>query len=168
MRDGDLLNQRNQAKRQATDTETLDLLLPTKLQVDLILAPSERTCLQGLLERFVASLQIEPPRERIRAIRSLVESVKPAMQEARTSRRTEIPASADEVEDFDMYFQVRRVESEDAAWVLVKGLFQTTVGVLSLVERAPRLSKDELDQQIAGFIAYANLLLRMSEAAPAR
>jgi hypothetical protein len=73
---------------------------------------------------------------------------------------TSTPVNAAQVDDFDSYFRVNRITSNDPALSLVRGLLQTARAVMSLFCRADHLSPRHVEQQIAGFIGYTHLLAR--------
>lgn len=74
---------------------------------------------------------------------------------------TLIPAKTAEVEDFDRYFNVRRIHSDSPGVALLRGLLQGAAGVFALAENAA-LPPAQMTRQVAGFAAHARLLARMT------
>jgi hypothetical protein len=95
-----------------------------------------------------------------RRIEELLGSLKNAGGRPARVGETGIPANLAQIDDFDAYFRVHRITSQQPALALVRSLLQTARAVMSLFGRADHLPEARVQQQIAGFIAYTQLLAR--------
>lgn len=140
---------------------TLALLLPNELPAEILLSPSDKRHMCRVLRGFLSALRLPDPHVRATALNDLLHQTPAPMGVGAVVGGTGIPTKADEVEDFDRYFNVTRTTGEDPAAVLLRGLLQTAASVLGLVARASCLPSAQVDQQVAGFAAYAHLLGRL-------
>ncbi|WGF87878.1 hypothetical protein [Marinivivus vitaminiproducens] len=136
----------------------LELLLPDMLPSHLVPTPAERDRLEGVLTGLVKALQHPDRAVGLRRIEELLARV--TVVDVRPARMadTGIPAKLEQVDDFDTYFRVDRIDSAQPASSLVRGLLQTSHAVMSLFCRSDQLPSERAEQQIAGFVSYANLL----------
>lgn len=74
---------------------------------------------------------------------------------------TKLPLKYWEIEDFDTYFNVCHIQTAQPAIALVKGLLQTCYIFLQTVNFSTQIDNHQVNLQRLGFIAYAQLLLRM-------
>jgi len=140
---------------------TLDLPPPQDLPTDLSLADAEAETLRNALDTFLRALEESDAQRRIVLIRILMQEIGPLRGTAFEPTVTSIPASRDEVADFDRYFGVRRIRPDAPARALFHGLLQTAAGVLELAARSAELPPAQIERQVAGFAAYARLLGRV-------
>lgn len=145
----------------AAGPATLDLPPPQDLPAELSLTEAEADSLRDALAALLRALEDSDPQQRIVLIRILMQDIGPSRGTAIEPKATSIPASRDEVADFDRYFGVRRIQGDAPARALFRGLLQTAAGVLELAERSMDLPPAQIERQIAGFAAYARLLGRV-------
>jgi hypothetical protein len=138
----------------------LDLLLPDDLLTEHTLSAPERALLRGVLMNLLHALQLPDRTAGPRRIEELLGSLKNAGGRPARVGETGIPANLAQIDDFDAYFRVHRITSQQPALALVRSLLQTARAVMSLFGRADHLPEARVQQQIAGFIAYTHLLAR--------
>ena len=135
----------------------LDLMLPNDLPADLAPGPQEAGQIAQTLSSFLAALD-QP--DRAARCRELLASLGDGSGTTAQIVATAIPAKTDEVEEFDNYFNVRRVTADTPALSLLRGLLQTSSAVLSLAERGT-LSPSLVERQVHGFATYGRILGRV-------
>ncbi|MFV0474022.1 MAG: hypothetical protein ACK5MQ_07405 [Pikeienuella sp.] len=139
----------------------LDLPPPQDLPAELVLAPEDIGPVRAILTEFLAALADEDAARRPARIRALLVTIGPGDARVVETEATTIPAGKGEVEDFDRYFGVRRIEEDQGALALLRGMLQVSAAVLDLAARGPDLPQEALSLQVAGFAAYARLLARL-------
>ncbi|QCO55743.1 hypothetical protein EOK75_08310 [Pseudorhodobacter turbinis] len=137
----------------------LHLLLPTNLPTEITLTPEDRVAMRDAVTRFLTVLQSQDPAAGIAEILQGLATGKP--YKAVPVGSVGIPAQVSEVEDFDAYFNVRRIAPEHPAHALLVGLLQTSAAAFALAARDTRMPRDLLGHQAKGFAAYARLLGRI-------
>lgn len=141
----------------------LGLILPNDLPAELDLDAAETQWLRDRLAEFLAALA--DPRDRVLRLRALLDASADDGAGPAGFDATTIPAAKAEVEDFDRYFQVRRIRSDRPARALLHGLLQTAHGVLALAGRAD-LPPELIERQVRGFSTHARVLGRICSAGP--
>ena len=141
----------------------LDLLLPKDLPIEHPLNAAERLAMRHLLMRVLHALQLPDRAASLRQLDELLRNLKETEDQPARVTETSTPVNAAQVDDFDSYFRVDRITSNDPALSLVRGLLQTSRAVMALFCRADHLSPRHVEQQIAGFVAYTHLLARTFE-----
>ncbi|MBK4215978.1 hypothetical protein JJJ17_08585 [Paracoccus caeni] len=142
----------------------LDLMLPAELPADLVTNPAEAALIARTLDGFLDALDL--PERRGARCQALLASLGHAGSGGVAGvGQTDIPAKTAEVEDFDRYFNVRRVATDSPALTLLRGLLQTATAVLSLAERGS-LPPAKVARQVQGFASYARLLERLCNLDP--
>jgi len=139
--------------------QALDLILPTNLPTTIALNPQEAETMRALLERFLAALNGSNPVADICALLHVLQNNQAA--ETAGFSAVKISARKHEVEDFDRYFNVRRVNPAQPAAVMLLGLVQTAAAVLDLAGRSPQMSHKLIAHQVNGFAAHARLIGRI-------
>ncbi len=142
---------------QAARPATLDLLLPGDLPAQITPDAAQAALIGQVLRDFLAAL--DHPLGRAATCRSLLAQLGDQATPARVGA-TLIPAKTAEVEDFDRYFNVRRITSDAPGVALLRGLLQGAAGVFALADMAP-LPPAQMVRQVAGFAAHARLLGRI-------
>ncbi|WP_118135833.1 siderophore biosynthesis protein [Oceanicella sp. SM1341] len=143
----------------------LDLALPRALPGPPP-GPAERAELGALIDAALDALAPRPEEARAQALAALLARLPDAGHAAAPVPGTGLPVSPEDVADFDGYFRVRRVAPARPALSLLRGLVQTAAAVAALMTR-PGLSPARAEEQFAGFRAYALLLARTLDDAPA-
>lgn len=138
---------------------TLDLLLPADLPTRVAPSAAEAALSAAILRDFLALL--DAPAGRAARCRVLLARLGDGRATVAGVGVTLIPAKTAEVEDFDRYFNVRRIATDTPGLALLRGLLQGAAGVFALAENAA-LPPAQVTRQVAGFAAYAGLLGRMS------
>ncbi|WP_050526987.1 hypothetical protein [Pseudorhodobacter aquimaris] len=137
----------------------LQLMLPTDLPARITLDPQGREMMRDALARFLDALQGRDPAAGIAEIRHELATGTPF--EIATVGCVGIPARAAEVNDFDTYFNVRRIAPDHPAQALLVGLLHTSAAAFDLAARDTRMPRALLAHQAKGFAAYARLLGRI-------
>lgn len=137
---------------------TLDLLLPGQLPAEISPTPQEAALIAVVLPAFLRAL--EQPQTRAARCRALLAALGDGGAAPAQTGKVTIPAKPAEIEDFDRYFDVRRVASESPALPLLRGLLQTASAVFTLSDRAA-LPPSQIERQRSGFAAHARLLARI-------
>lgn len=137
----------------------LDLLLPDALPAEVTLVATEKSSLHDLLSDLLMALKLDH-QERLPVVaelltRSLPRKISPAEIDI-----SGIPLTTFQAIDYDRYFRVNRLASDEPALTMVRSLLQTVLAVTRLFCKAENLSETRVRQQIEGFCAQTHLLAR--------
>lgn len=146
---------------QADAAPHLHMMPPGALPAEITLRPTEAQAMRTTLIAFLAALEVDDPHSRAKAVRDVQRQTPPVPNRAAPPEPSRIPASRDDVVDFDTYFHVARVTAETPAATLLAGLLLCAADVTALAARGPDLPGGHVATQIAGFRTYAHLLARV-------
>ncbi|MER0239559.1 hypothetical protein [Fulvimarina sp. MAC8] len=149
------------AAREAGTAEhdCLDLMLPHELPTRLDLSTAESEALRPLLEGVLDALSLDHPK-RLAKLDELLSHLAPSRSAKLEARHAGIPLTSEQTQDYDRYFRVRRVSSENPAAALVRSLVQTVRAVTELYGQSHSLSATARQEQDRGFAEHARLLAR--------
>ncbi|SFH83843.1 hypothetical protein [Albimonas pacifica] len=139
----------------------LELPSPLDLPAEIALPPDAAARMRARLGEALAALADPDPAARLDRLTALRAELGEGGAPTAPARRTAIPAGPEDVEDFDRYFRVRRIESEAPAEEMLRGLVHVAAAVSSLALRGPDLPPEALAAQVAGFAAHARALGRV-------
>lgn len=145
----------------------LDLLLPWDLPTEYSLNETERVKITQALNYFLDALKQTSPKTALTLIHQALQTLDPVNTSPAKISTTKASLKTWEVEDYDRYFQVNHVQSQQPALCLVKSLMIAGQQFLTLCSyhqenpHFPHLDSTQIEQQKQGFISYIHLLARV-------
>jgi len=104
---------------------SLELLIPWELPLDQHLSPDDRVHIDRALRQLLQALENSSLQETLSRINQALEELGEIDTQPASIRSTKTSLKAWEVEDYDRYFQIRHVRTEQSAICLVQGLLVT-------------------------------------------
>jgi len=140
---------------------SLELLIPWELPLDQHLSSDDRTRVDQALRQLLQALENPSLQEALIRINQALEELGEIDTQTASIHSTKTSLKAWEVEDYDRYFQIRHVHTEQSAICLVQGLLVTCQRFLEISLQTPWLDAQHIQQQKQGFISYIHLLRRV-------
>ncbi|MEO0405794.1 MAG: hypothetical protein AAF289_00435 [Cyanobacteria bacterium P01_A01_bin.135] len=137
----------------------LRLLTPWKLPLSQQLDPAEKRRVELALRQLLQALELSPEAALMRIDEAIAQLGEVKTQPADISR-TKTALRDWEVEDYDRYFQLHHVQTQQSAACLVQGLLVTCRRFVDICCQAPHLAPQDVQRQQQGFASYARLLMR--------
>lgn len=139
----------------------LYLLVPWDLPIQQPLSEGDKVTLERSLKQFIKALEQHLVQEAITTIHQAlahldVNSVVPIQLTS-----TQTPLNAREVEDFDTYFEVSHVQTQEPAICMVWSLLVSYQVFLILSDRGSDFDQTQVELQKQGFRSYIDLLARV-------
>ena len=142
------------------DTE-LDLLIPGDIPIACSLNPQAAEKLGRVLDIFLQALKETSASNALREIDRALSCLGEIETTPADVTNTNTFLKSKEVQDYDRYFKINRIQTSEPVIALVKGLIINTRTFLLLTEQCgDRLDSRQVAIQTQGFIAYARLLAR--------
>lgn len=144
--------------REPVAADALELLVPWELSTHYTLDDDERRELLGALAALTEALNSgcdEPER-----ILEITQSLRRPVTSLHQPRDTRSPLSGREVLEYDRYFSIRHVDSNDAALSLVRSLLSSCHAFAELNRGASDLDPEEVEDQRLGYLTFARMLRR--------
>ena len=138
----------------------LDLLIPWDIPLDYKLDLKQKEKLSRSLNLLLESLKLISIDEALKKIEQAlenlgsVESIKVKIDQTKTSLKSW------EVQDYDNYFEINRIQTEEPAACLIKSLLVNCQAFLLVCKNHQKLDITQVEMQKQGFISYAYLLAR--------
>lgn len=150
-------------------TPQLDLLVPWDLLTEYPLNEAERVKITQALNYFLKALKQIPIETALTLTHEALETLEPVDTSPAKLSTTKASLKTWEVEDYDRYFQVNHVQTQQSAFCLVKSVIIAGQQFLTLCLNSqnqpdsnfPQLDSNQIEQQKQGFISYAHLLARL-------
>lgn len=140
---------------------SLELLIPWELPLDQHLSAADSTRIDRALRQLLEALENLSLPEALSRINQALEELGEIDTQTASLHNTKTSLKAWEVEDYDRYFQIRHVHTEQSALCLVKGLLLTCQRLVKICLHTPWLNTQQIEQQKRGFITYIHLLRRV-------
>ena len=138
----------------------LHLLIPWELPTQGSLSDDHRVQLSEALNQLLRSLK-QPSSESITTLDQALARLNESEVISAEIASTKTPLRLWQMEDFDQYFGVTRVQTPDSATCLVMNILLTCRTFLFLVHQDHDFSQAQIEQQKNGFASYARLLARV-------
>ena len=150
-------------------TPQLDLLVPWDLLTEYPLNEAERVKITQALNYFLKALKQTRQETSLSLTHEALETLEPVDSSPAKLSTTKASLKTWEVEDYDRYFQVNHVQTQQSAFCLVKSVIVAGQQFLTLCLNSqnkpdsnfPKLDGAQIEQQKQGFISYAQLLARI-------
>jgi len=139
----------------------LELLIPWELPLDQHLLPADKIRIEHALRQLLQSLENSSLQETLTSINQALSELGEIDTQTASIQSTKTALKAWEVEDYDRYFQIHHVHTEQPAICLVKGLLVTCQRFVEICLQTPWLDAQHIEQQKQGFISYVHLLKRI-------
>lgn len=148
----------------STESSTfLELLIPWELPLEQTLPPADRAQIDRALKKLLQALEHLPSQQALNGINQALSALGEIDTQTAHIDSTQTSLKAWEIEDYDRYFQICHVQTEQSAICLVKGLLMTCQRFSEICTQTPCLNPQQVEQQKQGFISYIYLLRRMFE-----
>ena len=138
----------------------LELLIPWHLPLEQHLSPTDRSRIDRALRQLLPALAQPSSQVALISISQALTALGEVDTQTASIQSTQTSLKAWEVEDYDRYFQIRHVHTEQSALCLVKGLLLTCQKFFEIDRQTPWLDAHQVKQQQQGFISYIQLLQR--------
>mgnify|MGYP001798218972 CR=1 FL=1 len=138
----------------------LELLMPWDLPFEQPLSSTDRSRLDQALQQLLQALAQPSPQAALISISQALIALGEVDTQTASIQSTQTSLKTWEVEDYDRYFQIRHVHTEQSALCLVKGLLLTCQKFFEIHMQTPWLDAHQIKQQQQGFISYTELLQR--------
>lgn len=139
----------------------LDLVVPWDIPIDCQLDQEAKEKLSKVLTIFLFALQETSITVLLSKIAIALESLDKIETTPVIVDKTQTPLKAWEIQDYDRYFKINRIQTNEPEIALVKGLLINTQTFILLCQQCgDRLDTKQIELQKQGFISYARLLAR--------
>ncbi|MEL6437830.1 MAG: hypothetical protein AAFQ80_01045 [Cyanobacteria bacterium J06621_8] len=139
----------------------LELLSPEDIPLESQLGGEVKEQLTGILISFLKALKKSSADQALSEITNLLEYLDTIKTTSVKINRTQASLKNCEIEDYDRFFKINRVQTSQPGIALVKGLLLNTQTFISLCQQCgARLDSQQVELQKQGLIAYARLLAR--------
>ncbi|MEM6614740.1 MAG: hypothetical protein AAF652_21360 [Cyanobacteria bacterium P01_C01_bin.72] len=139
----------------------LDLLVPWDIPIESQLDKEAQEQLSEVLMLFLQALSKSSVEEALSEVARLLEYLDAIDQTSVKIENTKTPLKNWEVQDYDRFFKINRIQTDYPEIALVKGLLLNTHTFLLLCQQCEdRLDLQQIELQKQGFITYARLLAR--------
>ena len=138
----------------------LDLLIPGNIPINRQLDTEVKEKLSKVITTFLVAIEDTSTAVTLSKIARALESLDKIETRSAAIDKTKTPLKGWEVEDYDRYFKINRIQTDRPELALVRGLLINTRTFLLLCQRGDRLDVEQIELQKQGFIAYARLLAR--------
>lgn len=116
---------------------------------------------QAALLQLLQALQIEDLDQAMQQVHQALIDLEPIATTPAQVTTTKLPLKYWEIEDFDSYFNVCHIQTDRPAAALVQGLLLACAAFLQTIRPPAPVDYTQVNLQRLGFVAYAQLLLRM-------
>ncbi|MDB9524562.1 hypothetical protein PN498_01060 [Oscillatoria sp. CS-180] len=140
---------------------SLELLIPWELPLDQHLSPADRLRIGRALEQLSEALVESSPQRSLDTINQALTNLGEIKTQKTGIRSTKTALKAWEVEDYDRYFQICHVQTDQSAVCLVRGLLVACQRFFEICLQTPWLETQFIQQQRKGFLSYVHLLKRI-------
>ena len=139
----------------------LDLLIPGNIPINRQLDTEVKEKLSKVITTFLVAIEDTSTAVTLSKIARALESLDKIETRSAAIDKTKTPLKGWEVEDYDRYFKINRIQTDRPELALVRGLLINTQTFLLLCQQCgDRLDSQQIEAQKQGFIAYARLLAR--------
>lgn len=138
----------------------LELLVPWELPLDQHLSPTDGAQVSLALRQLLKALTQSSPQQALLIIKQTLKELHEIETQVADIKGTKTTLKAWEVKDYDRYFQIRHVHTQESGICLVKGLLVTCQRFMEICLQAPRLDDQQVELQKQGFVSYIQLLIR--------
>ena len=140
---------------------TLDLLVPWDISLEYLLHDAEKQQINHILQQLLHALKSSNSFQASAQIEQLLATLSVPNTQPAQVKSTKTSLSTDDVDDYDQYFGVNHVQTDETALCLVRGLLINCHRFIALCHQNPQLSPEHINQQKQGFISYIHLLARV-------
>jgi hypothetical protein len=139
----------------------LELLVPWELPIEQQLSEASKAKLSKVLDWLLQSLKQTSPQKALLTINQSLFILGAAEVYLAKISSTKASLEGWEVEDFNNYFGINHVETQEPALCLVKGVLVAYQTFLHLSSQSSWLDPAQVELQKRGFASYARLLARV-------
>lgn len=140
---------------------TLDLMVPWDLPLECHLDELQKQQIQESFRKLLRVLQSPHYDQASTQIAQILADLDVPNTQVAELETTRTSLSTAEVDDYDQYFGVHHVQTQETGLCLVRGLLATCHRFMVLCHQNAHLSPTHIAQQKQGFISYIYLLARV-------
>ncbi|MEM6252554.1 MAG: hypothetical protein AAF821_06480 [Cyanobacteria bacterium P01_D01_bin.156] len=141
--------------------KTLDLLVPWDIPLEYSLNDTEKQKIQIILEQLLYALNTKDSSQALAQVEQLLTTLPIPNTKLAQVQSTKTSLSTDDVDDYDQYFGINHVQTDETSLCLVRGLLTNCHRFIALCHQNSQLSSKHVEQQKQGFISYIHLLARV-------
>ncbi|MEO1296211.1 MAG: hypothetical protein AAFW75_10470 [Cyanobacteria bacterium J06636_16] len=138
----------------------LELLVPWELPLDQNLSPTDRVHVSQALRQLLQALAESSSQRALLTINQALKELSKIETQIANIESTKTALKAWEVQDYDRYFQIRHVHTQQSGICLIKGLLITCQRFVGICLQSPWLDDQQVELQKQGFVSYIQLLIR--------
>jgi hypothetical protein len=139
----------------------LYLLAPWDLPIQQQLSDCDRVILELSLRQFLKASEQQSVQEAIITLEQALANLDISSAVPIQLASTHTPLDVWEVEDFDTYFEVSHIQTQEAASCMLWGLLVTYQAFLVLSDQGSNFDRTQVELQKQGFRSYIYLLARV-------
>ena len=138
----------------------LDLLVPWNIPIESQLDLKQQKKITQALTELLRSLKQKSSQEALQIVEQAINNLGIVETKIVEINSTKTPLKDWEVTDYDSYFRINHVETDEPAICLVKGLLINCQAFFLLCQSCNSLDPIKIENQKKGFASYAYLLAR--------
>lgn len=139
----------------------LELLVPWDLPIEQQLSEANKAKLSEVLNQLLQALKQTSPQKALVTINQSLSFLGTVEVYSAEISSTKASLESWEVEDFNDYFGINHVKTQEPALCLVRGVLVAYQTFLHLSSQSSRLDPAQVELQKRGFASYARLLGRV-------
>jgi hypothetical protein len=141
----------------------LELLVPWDLPITQKLSETEQTKVIQALNQLLAALNHPDPQISLNIVQKTLKQLETIEGISANLTTTKTALKSWEVQDYDAYFAISHVSSQEPALCLVRSLLVAYENFLTLIMQYQHLESKQIVRQKKGFVSYVNLIARVFE-----
>ncbi|MEM1367734.1 MAG: hypothetical protein AAGG02_06890 [Cyanobacteria bacterium P01_H01_bin.15] len=139
----------------------LDLLVPWEIPLEYDLDDSQQAEIRTALHQLLTALKTPDKIQAQQQIAQIINTLSIPQTNLAQVEHSKTRLTILDIEDYDIYFKVRHIQSDDPALCLVQGLLVNSYQFIKLCLQNPNLNPLHVQQQQQGLISYIHLLTRL-------
>lgn len=139
----------------------LELLVPWDLPIEQKLSQADQFKLSQALKQLLAALKQSLPQEALKTIEQILEMLGTVEGCPAEPTSTKTALENWEVKDFDNYFEISHIQTQDTALCVVRSIVVAYQTLLILNSQYSGLDPAQIKLQKRGFVSYVHLLTRV-------
>ncbi|PSF35018.1 hypothetical protein C7H19_17910 [Aphanothece hegewaldii CCALA 016] len=141
----------------------LELLVPWDLPIEQKLSETDQIIISQSLNQLLAALKQSSPATALKIIEETLDRLGRIEGYPVEPTSTKTALETWEVKDFDQYFEISHIQTENTAICLVRSILVAYQTLLILNAQYHGLDPTQIELQKQGFVSYVHLLVRVFE-----
>ena len=144
-----------------SDVEQLELLIPWDLPLEMKVSNADQNKLIPSLKLILQASTLSSPQEELKLIEKALLILGQVESSPAQITKTQVSLNVWEVKDYNEYFGVNHIETQQPAIALVRSILISYQMFIKLVIQNNNLEFEQIEIQRMGFANYAHLLTRV-------